>query len=171
MTSNTHWGGLGWSVKRLSGGIPLVGWQWVTAPSDEVYVFFPGVLFTSRGKMERVMDRWFGAPSAAVQVSYRSVLVKRELNQKAKLSISQSIYVPTMVMSIGWWPKELRSLIQAAKMTLFPRVAGLSFRGHVQLLRGSGVNPEHAGEMIYLIWPRGSPGRAGNSFWGEGRLE
>jgi len=43
-----------------------------------------GVLFTSEGKMRAL---------------YRSVVVKRELSRKAKLSIYRSIYVPTLI-----WP-------------------------------------------------------------------
>ena len=54
------------------------------------------VLFTSEGKMEREMDRWIGAVSAVIQVLYRSV-VKKELSRKAKLSIYQSIYIPTLI--------------------------------------------------------------------------
>jgi len=52
-----------------------------------------GVLFTSEGKMEREMDRRIGAASAVMPALYRSVVVKRELSQKAKLSIYRSIYV------------------------------------------------------------------------------
>ena len=49
------------------------------------------VLFTSEGKMERVMDRRIGAASAVMRALYRSVVVKKELSQKAKLSIYRSI--------------------------------------------------------------------------------
>ncbi|KAK0151090.1 Arf-GAP with coiled-coil, ANK repeat and PH domain-containing protein 3 [Merluccius polli] len=61
-----------------------------------------GILFTSEGEM----DRWIGAESAVMLALYRAVVVKRELSRKAKLSIYQSIYVPTlnepsMVMSFG----------------------------------------------------------------------
>jgi len=55
-----------------------------------------GVLFTSEGKIERVMDRWIGAASAVMWALYQSIVVKRELSRKAKLSIYQSIYVPTL---------------------------------------------------------------------------
>ena len=62
-----------------------------------------GVLFTSEGKMEREMDRRIGAASAVMRALYQSVVVKKELSQKAKLSIYRSIYVPTLtyVMSCG----------------------------------------------------------------------
>ncbi|KAK3533933.1 hypothetical protein QTP70_034928 [Hemibagrus guttatus] len=55
-----------------------------------------GVLFTSEGRMDREIDRRIGAVAAVMLSMYRSVVVKKELSQKAKLSIYQSIYVPTL---------------------------------------------------------------------------
>ena len=46
-----------------------------------------GVLFTSEGRMEREIDRRIGAVSAVMRLLKRSVVVKRELNQKENLSI------------------------------------------------------------------------------------
>ncbi|KAI3371839.1 hypothetical protein L3Q82_006727 [Scortum barcoo] len=63
-----------------------------------------GVLFTSEGKIEREIDRRIGAASAVMRSVYRTVVVKKELSRKAKLSIYRSIYVPTltyMVMNFG----------------------------------------------------------------------
>jgi len=48
-----------------------------------------GVLFTSEGKIEWEME--IGAASAVMRALYRSVVVKRELSRKAKLSIYRSI--------------------------------------------------------------------------------
>ncbi|KAI3373890.1 hypothetical protein L3Q82_022459 [Scortum barcoo] len=45
-----------------------------------------GVLFTSEGKMEREIDRRIGAASAVMRSVYRTVVVKKELSRKAKLS-------------------------------------------------------------------------------------
>ncbi|KAK3543175.1 hypothetical protein QTP70_012283 [Hemibagrus guttatus] len=59
-----------------------------------------GVLFTSEGRMDREIDRRISAAAAVMRSMYRSVVLSR----KAKLSIYQSIYVPTltpMVMSSG----------------------------------------------------------------------
>ncbi|KAK3518458.1 hypothetical protein QTP70_000645 [Hemibagrus guttatus] len=55
-----------------------------------------GVLFTSEGRMDCEIDRRIGAAAAVMRSMYRSVVVKKELSQKAKLSIYQSIYVPTL---------------------------------------------------------------------------
>ncbi|KAI3375063.1 hypothetical protein L3Q82_021584, partial [Scortum barcoo] len=48
-----------------------------------------GVLFTSEGKMEREIDRRIGGASTVMQSVYRTVVVKKELSRKAKLSIYQ----------------------------------------------------------------------------------
>ncbi|KAI3370524.1 hypothetical protein L3Q82_025284 [Scortum barcoo] len=63
-----------------------------------------GVLFTSEGKMEREIDRRIGAASAVMRSVYRTVVVKKELSRKAKLSIyhGQSTFPPSpMVMNFG----------------------------------------------------------------------
>ena len=55
-----------------------------------------GVLFASEGTMEREMGRRIGAAGAVLQSLYRTVVTKRELSQKAKLSIYRSVFVPTL---------------------------------------------------------------------------
>ncbi|KAI3376739.1 hypothetical protein L3Q82_000006 [Scortum barcoo] len=63
-----------------------------------------GVLFTSEGKMEREIDRRIGAASAVMRSVYRTVVVKKELSRKAKLSrfTGQSTFPPSpMVMNFG----------------------------------------------------------------------
>ncbi|KAK3541273.1 hypothetical protein QTP86_019410, partial [Hemibagrus guttatus] len=62
-----------------------------------------GVLFTSEGRMDHEIDRRIGAVAAVMQSMYRSALVKKELSQKAKLSIYQSIYVPTLTYGHELW--------------------------------------------------------------------
>uniref|UniRef100_A0A8P4KHH4 Reverse transcriptase domain-containing protein n=1 Tax=Dicentrarchus labrax TaxID=13489 RepID=A0A8P4KHH4_DICLA len=54
------------------------------------------VLFTSEGRMEQEIGRRIGAAGAVLQSLYRTVVTKRGLSQKAKLSIYQSIFVPTL---------------------------------------------------------------------------
>ncbi|KAK3518142.1 hypothetical protein QTP70_033233 [Hemibagrus guttatus] len=61
------------------------------------------VLFMSEGRMDREIDRRIGAAAAVMRSMYRSVVVKKELSRKAKLSIYQSIYVPTLTYSHELW--------------------------------------------------------------------
>ena len=59
--------------------------------------------------------------------------MKRELSRKAKLSIYQSIYVPTLTYGHDLWvmTKRIRSQKQAAEMSFLRRVAGCSLRDRV----------------------------------------
>ncbi|KAM4534591.1 uncharacterized protein V3H82_024506 [Fundulus diaphanus] len=99
-----------------------------------------GVLFTNEGKMEWEIDRRIGAASAVKRALYRSVVVKRELSQKAKLSIYPSIYVPTLIYGHELWvvTERTRSWIQAAEMSFLRSVSGLSLRDRVRssVIRG-----------------------------------
>ncbi|KAK3506039.1 hypothetical protein QTP70_003193, partial [Hemibagrus guttatus] len=99
-----------------------VGWELLPQVKDL------WVLFTSEGRMDHEIDRWIGAAAAVMRSMYRSVVVKKELafcgrisrrsqglegavmrsmywsvvvkelSRKAKLSIYQSIYVPTLTL-------------------------------------------------------------------------
>lgn len=93
-----------------------------------------GVLFTSEGRKECEIDRRIGAASAVMRSLYRSIVVKRELSQKAKLSIYRSIYIPTLTYGHELWvvTERMRSRVQAAEMSFLRRVAGLSLRDRVR---------------------------------------
>ncbi|KAI3360442.1 hypothetical protein L3Q82_002337 [Scortum barcoo] len=108
-----------------------------------------GVLFTSEGKMEREIDRRIGAASAVMRSVYRTVVVKKELSRKAKLSIYRSIYVPTLTYGHELWvmTERTRSRIQAAEMSFLRRVAGRSLRDRVR----SSVTREELGVEPLLL--------------------
>ncbi|KAK3568618.1 hypothetical protein QTP86_010635 [Hemibagrus guttatus] len=53
--------------------------------------------------LEKAFDRRIGAAAAVMRSMYQSVVVKKELSQKAKLSIYQSIYVPTLTYGHELW--------------------------------------------------------------------
>ena len=126
--------------------------------------------------MEREMDRRFGAVSAVMRALYLTVVVKRELSLKAKLSIYQSIYVPTLTYGHELWvvTERMRSRIQAAEMSFLCRVAGLSLRDRV---RSSDIRRELGVEPLLLRVERGQlrwfghlirmpPGRLPLEVWG-----
>ncbi|KAK3565231.1 hypothetical protein QTP86_001041 [Hemibagrus guttatus] len=105
-----------------------------------------GVLFTSEGRMDREIDRRIGAAAAVMRSMYRSVVMKKELSRKAKLSIYQSIYVPTLTYGHELWfmTERVRSRIQAAEMSFLHRGAGCSLRDRVRssvTREGLGVEP------------------------------
>ncbi|KAK3568661.1 hypothetical protein QTP86_011459 [Hemibagrus guttatus] len=121
-----------------------------------------GVLFTSEGRMDREIDRRIGAAAAVMRSMYRSVVVKKELSQKAKLSIYQSIYVPTLTYELWVMTERVRSRIQAAEMSFLCRVAGRSLRDRVR----SSVTWEELGvEPLLLHIERGQLRWLGHLFW------
>ncbi|KAK3534999.1 hypothetical protein QTP70_001957 [Hemibagrus guttatus] len=98
------------------------------------------VLFMSEGRMDREIDRWIGAAAAVMRSIYRPVVVKNELSRKAKLSIYQSIYVPTLTYGYELW-------IQVAKMSFLRRVAGCSLSYRVKI----SVTLEELGVKLLLL--------------------
>ena len=100
-----------------------------------------GVLFTSEGLMEREIDGRIGAASAVLRALHRPVIVKKELSQKAKLSIYWSIF--TYGHELWVVTERTRSRIQA-EMGFLRRVSGLSLRDRVRssvIREGLGVEP------------------------------
>ncbi|KAK0133884.1 PAN2-PAN3 deadenylation complex catalytic subunit PAN2 [Merluccius polli] len=77
------------------------------------------------GRTEREIDRRIGAASAVTRTLRGSVVVKRELSRKAKLSIYQSIYVPALTY-------EQDRGYKRPEMSFLRRVAGLSLRDRVR---------------------------------------
>uniref|UniRef100_A0A674PNH7 Reverse transcriptase domain-containing protein n=1 Tax=Takifugu rubripes TaxID=31033 RepID=A0A674PNH7_TAKRU len=120
-----------------------------------------GVLFTSEGRMEREIDRRIGAASAVMRTLHRSVVVKRELSRKAKLSIYRSIFVPTLTYGHELWvmTERTRSRVQAAEMSFLHRVAGLSLRDRV---RSSAIREELGVESLLLRVERSQMGWLGH---------
>ena len=69
------------------------------------------------------MDRRIGAASAVMRALYRSVVGKKELSRKAKLSIYPSIYVPTLTYGHKLWvvTERTRWRIQVAELSFLRR--------------------------------------------------
>ncbi|KAK3538438.1 hypothetical protein QTP86_003713 [Hemibagrus guttatus] len=92
------------------------------------------VLFMSERRMDRKLDRRICAAAAVMRSMYWSVVVKKELSRKAKLSIYQSIYIPTLTYGHELWvmTERIRSRIQAAEMSFLCRMAGCSLRDRLR---------------------------------------
>ncbi|KAI3359832.1 hypothetical protein L3Q82_013828, partial [Scortum barcoo] len=140
-----------------------------------------GVLFTSEGKMEREIDRRIGAASTVMRSVYRTVVVKKELSRKAKLSIYLvNLRFPTLTYGHELWSRcsfsiersQLRWLGHLFQMPpgRLPREVfqacptGRRPRGRPRTRWRDYVSRTGLGT------PRGPPGRAGGSVWGEGSL-
>ncbi|TWW66932.1 hypothetical protein D4764_20G0009640 [Takifugu flavidus] len=110
--------------------LPRVGEE--VLPQVEEFKYLR-ILFTSKGRMEREIDRRIGATSAVMRALNQSVMVKKELSRKAKLSIYQSIYIPILTCGHQRWmmTERTRSWIQVAEMSFLLWVAGLNLRDRV----------------------------------------
>ena len=96
--------------------------------------------------MESEMGRRIGAAGAVLRSLCRTVVMKRELSQEAKLSIYWSIFVPTLTYGHEGWvmTERTRLRIQAAEMGFLRKVAGVSLRDRVRssvIREGLGVEP------------------------------
>ena len=84
--------------------------------------------------MEREIDRRIGAAAGVMRSLCWSAVVKKELSQKAKLSIYLSIYVHTLTYVHELWvvTERMRAPIQAAKMSFLCRLVGCYLRDRVR---------------------------------------
>ena len=91
-------------------------------------------LLMSKGMMGREIDSRIGAAGAVLHALHRTVVMKRELSRKAKLSIYWSIFVPTLTYSHECWAvtERTRLRVQAAEMGFLRRAAGVSLRDRVK---------------------------------------
>ncbi|KAL0184943.1 hypothetical protein M9458_020639, partial [Cirrhinus mrigala] len=130
-------------------GISTSNRKRVACPLQVGVESLPQVEEFNEGRMEREIDRRIGAASAVTRSLYRSVVVKKELSCKAKLSIYRSIYVPTLTYGHELWvmTERIRSRIQAAEMSFLRRVAGRSLRDRVR----SSVTREELGVDPLLL--------------------
>ena len=107
-------------------------------------VKYLGILFSSEGTRECEMGQRNGAAGVVLRLLCCTVVMKRELSQKAKLSIYRSIFVPTLTYGHEGWvmTKRTRSRIQAAEMGFLRMVVGVYLRVRSLVIRaGLGLEP------------------------------
>ena len=93
-----------------------------------------GVLFVGEGTIECEISQRIRAAGAVLRSLYHTVVTKRELSRKAKLSIYRSIFVPTLTYGHeGLVMTEMMRLgVQAAKMGFLRRVDNISLRDRLK---------------------------------------
>ncbi|KAI3369611.1 hypothetical protein L3Q82_025321 [Scortum barcoo] len=108
---------------------------------------------------------------------YRTVVVKKELSRKAKLSIYRSIYVPTLTYGHELWVMTERTRsADTSGRNEFPPQGGWALPleiGRVPPGGGPGKTQDTLERLCLsagLGTPRDPPGRAGGSVWGKGGL-
>ena len=93
-----------------------------------------GVSFTSDGRENRKLDIRIGKASAVMRQLHRSVVLKRELCTKAKLSIFRSVFVPILTYGHECWimNEKVRSRVQTFEMGFLRRISGLTLLDKVK---------------------------------------
>ena len=92
-----------------------------------------GISFTSDGRKNIELDIPIGKASAVMRQLHRSVVLKRELCIRAKLSVFRSVYVPILTYGLKCciMNEKVRSRVQAAEMGFLQRISGLTLLGKV----------------------------------------
>ena len=87
-----------------------------------------GVAFTSDGRQDEELNTRIGKASAVMRALYYSVVMKRELSKKAKLSLFRTGFVPILTYGRESWVmiKRVRSQVQASEMSFLRRIEGVT---------------------------------------------
>ena len=93
-----------------------------------------GVAFTSDGRQDEKLDTRIGKASAVMRALHYSVVMKRELSKKAKLSIFKAVFVPILAYDHESWvmTKRVRSQVQASEMRFLRRIEGVTMFNKVR---------------------------------------
>ena len=75
-----------------------------------------------------------GKARAAMRALHYSVVMKRELSKKAKLSIFKAVFVPILTYGPESWvmTERMRSQVQASEMRFFRRIEGVTLFNKVR---------------------------------------
>ena len=87
-----------------------------------------GVAFTSDGRQDKELDTRISKARAVMRALHYSVVIKRELSKKAKLSIVKAVFVPILTYGHESWvmTKRVRSQVQASEMRFLRRIEGVT---------------------------------------------
>ena len=93
-----------------------------------------GVAFTSDGRQDEKLDTRIGKATAVMPALHDSVVMKRELSKKAKLSIFKAVFVPILTYDHECWvmTKRMRSQAQASEMRCLHRIEGVTLFNKVR---------------------------------------
>ena len=92
------------------------------------------VAFTSDGRQDKELVPRIGKASAVMRALHYSVVMKRELAKKAKLSIFKAVFVPILTYGHESWvtTERMRSQVQASKTRFLRRIEGVTLFNKVR---------------------------------------
>ena len=93
-----------------------------------------GVGFTNDGRQDEERDTRIGKASAVMRALHYSVVMKRELSKKAKLSIFKAVFVPILTYGHESWvmTERMRSQVQTSEMRFLRRIEGVTLFNKVR---------------------------------------
>ena len=93
-----------------------------------------GVAFRSDERQDEELDTRIGKASAVMRALHYSVVMKRELSKKAKLSIFKTVFVPILTYGHESWvmTERVRSQVQASEMRFLRRIEGVTLFNKVR---------------------------------------
>ena len=93
-----------------------------------------GVTFTNDGRQDAEIDVRTGKASTVMRALQHSVVMKRELSKKAKMSVFKAIFVPILTYGHESWitTEKVRSHVQASEMRFLRRVRGVTMLDKVR---------------------------------------
>ena len=117
-----------------------------------------GVAFTSDGRQDKELDTRIDKASAVMRALNYSVVMKRELSKKAKLSIFKAVFVPILTYGHKSWvmTKRVRSQVQASEMRFLRKIEGATLFNKVrssEIRKSLNIEPLFLRiEISQLIW-------------------
>ena len=99
------------------------------------------------------MDTRIGKDYEVMRALHYSVVIKRELSKKAKLSIFKTAFVPNLTYGHELWiiTERVRSQVQASEMNFLQRIEGvitLFNKGHrSEIQKSLDIEPLHFSEL------------------------
>ena len=99
--------------------------------SEAVYL---GVRFSEDGRMELELERRIGIAMSTVGAMKAKVFENRGLSWKAKMQVYNAMVVPMMTCGCESWVlrEKEKSRLQATKMSILRKVAGVTRRNHIR---------------------------------------
>ena len=93
-----------------------------------------GNAFTRDGRQDEELDTRIGKARAAMRALHYSVIMKRELSKKAKLSIFRTVFVPILTYVHESWvmTQRVRSQGQASEMRFLRKIEGVTLFNKVR---------------------------------------
>ena len=109
----------------------------------------------SDGGQNEELDTQIGTASAVMRAPHYSVVMKRELSKKAKLSIFKAVFVPILTYGHESWvmTERVRSQVQASEVRVLRKIEGVTLFNKVRSyeIRKS-LNIELVPYFSTLLW-------------------